>query len=297
MTERFHDIPEHIRDSFERVYDQFDHLISDLKLTDDYFMMLAASAIMPPSYNSGIWQDEFDISSSFDGCSYLERRADFMSNLDNEEKHSYTWSTIINGISVDSLMQLDSTEDNMGSWYWYNMLAEEEQRIRKFIWPELYPEPVMPHYITYTPRPTPVVTLPVVAAEVEKPEPRTDVSEMFGSKDNLFDWIKEQGNSAELTEEMESWKAKKSRLPPNRKRNQIIITNIIKGVCERHLFILAQRIGMVVDIYFPINKITQKQEYAFIEFKSPESVQIAIKNLHGSPLGRQRIFVDIPKTQ
>ena len=294
MTQRFQDIPEHIRDSFERVYDQYDHLVEELQLNEDYFMLLAASAIMPSSNLTADWQEEFGIPSSFDGYSYLERRADFMNNPGNQQDHPFVWNDIVSDISISSLMQLDKVGDNMGSWYWYSLLEEEYMRIRKFIWPDRYPDPI--EEAPVTPRPVASITAAPSSPSVAiKPEPRTDVSEMFGSKDNLFDWIKEQGNSEQLTAEMETWRSNKTKLAPNRKRNQIIITNIIKGVCERHIFILAQRIGAVVDIYFPINKITQKQEYAFIEFKSPESVQIAIENLNGSPLGRQRIFVDIPK--
>lgn len=291
MSDRFQNIPEHIRDSFERVYDQYDHLVDELQLTEEYFMLLAASAIMPPSHMSADWQETFGIPSDFDEYSYLERRANFILNPENETKYPFDWPSIESSISITSLITLDSIEDYMASWYWYSLLEEEEKRIRKFIWPDRYPDPIEEAPAS----PKPVRAAPA-AAPATPAAPRTDVSEMFGSKDNLFDWIKEQGNSEQLTAELESWRSAKPRLAPNRKRNQIIITNIIKGVCERHLFILAQRIGQVVDIYFPINKITQKQDYAFIEFKSPESVKLAIENLHGSPLGRQRIFVDIPKT-
>jgi hypothetical protein len=291
MSERFHDIPEHIRDSFERVYDQYDHLIDDLQLTEEYFMLLAAHNIMPSSSMGNDWYEEFGIPDSFDSYSYLERRAEYIEEKSNMEKHPFDWDAITERIDLGSLMTLDSIEDNMGSWYWYNLLAEEEMRIRRFIWPDRYPKPEpepeakeKPSTITIVPTPTEPVRVV-----------RSDVSELFDSKDNLFDWIKEQGNSEKLTEILEEWRAKKPKLAPNRKRNQVIITNIIKGVAERHIYILAQRIGAVVDIYFPINKVTGKQEYAFIEFKSPESVQLAIEHLHGAPLGRQKIFVDIPK--
>jgi hypothetical protein len=65
-------------------------------------------------------------------------------------------------------------------------------------------------------------------------------------------------------------------------------------VCERHLFIISQNIGTVLDIFFPINKINGKQDKAFIEFKDAKSVNKAIQLLNEMPLGRAIINVAIP---
>jgi hypothetical protein len=284
--------------------------ITKYHLTKDFILLREAY------YNNNIseegsydeWADEFYNFPTTDGSSFVERRLKFLSNPLNKDKYPFEYDMILTTMSVNSLMFLDGIEDNMSSWWYYDELSTEEKRLRRILYPHIAEQEEKEEeerrkeadkykdVIEYSD------DLPEGVrkfnGEYQAVDPDTGIwyktQPEYGYKHNLFVWIKEQGNSEELTEELESWRSMKPKLAPDRKRNQIIITNIIKGVCERHLYIISQLIGPVIDIYYPVHKVTGKQDKAFIEFKKPESVEKAIRLLNHMPLGRAIINVDIP---
>jgi hypothetical protein len=260
------------------------------------------------------WYEEFYNFPTHDQSSFIERRALFLEDFENGEKYPFEYEYIGRCIDISSLMMLDSLTDYGGSWYYYDCLSEFEKQISRKIDPAKWEEYDRQEAEEAAKRKAEEEEKNkrkkvVIEREEHFPEGVRRVNgelqvidsdsgiwyktqEEFGFKPNLFIWIKEQGNSEILTEYLENWRKTKPKLSFTRKRHQIVIKNIIKGVCERHLYALAQRIGVVYDIAFPVNKITGKQDVAFIEFRTPDEVQKAVRLLDKMPLGRATIYVE-----
>jgi hypothetical protein len=265
--------------------------------------------------SAGEWYDEFCNFPTLSKTSFIERRALYLEDLSNYDKNPYEFEYIGRHIDITSLMMLDRVTKYSDSWYYYDCLCEFEKELSRKMDPEKWAEfdrmeaeekkrdeeerkarkkfvtEIEPHFPEGVKR---------VNGELQAIDPESGIwyktQEEFGFKPNLFVWVKEQGNSEVLTEYLENWKKSKPKLSFTRKRHQIRISNIIKGVCERHLYVLAHNIGIVYDIAFPVDK-NGKQPVAYIEFNNLETVQKAIRLLDKMPLGRQIITVEevIPK--
>ena len=260
------------------------------------------------------WYEEFYNFPTPDQSSFIERRELYLDDLSNYDKNPYAFEYIGRHIDISSLMYLDDLTDYKSSWYYYSSLCEFYNQISRKINPEMWEEKDRLEAEEKQKEEERQSMRKVVIEEEEHfPEGVRRVNgelqaidsesgiwyktqEEFGFKTNLFIWVKEQGNSEALTEYMENWKKMRPKLSFARKRHQIRISNIIKGVCERHLYIIAQNIGIIYDISFPVDKYG-KQPIAYIEFNNREAVQKAIRLLDKMPLGRQIITVDevIPK--
>jgi hypothetical protein len=288
--------------------------IYDYYLTPDF--VLARHIYMANKWDhsdANNWYDEFYNFPTHDQSSFIERRALYLEDLANAEKNPVEFEYIGRNIDISSLMMLDSLTGYGGSWYYYDCLCQFYKQLSRKIDPvrweeydrlEAEEEAKRKEEEKEKKRKKVVIEIEKhfpegvrrVNGELQVIDPESGIwyktQEEFGFKPNLFVWIKEQGNSEVLTEYLENWKKTKPKLSFNRKRHQIVIKNIIKGVCERHLYVLAQAMGVVYDIAFPVNKITGKQDVAFIEFKTLEEVQRAIRLLDKMPLGRAIIYVE-----
>jgi len=264
------EIPFHVNDDYY-------HHMEPYGLSEGWLELMFAHRCAPVSnsYIAEEWAYEFEQFPSPHEDSFVERRAAWLENEENREKFPAQYHSIQESADINSLMMLDEIEGCEKEWFWYSELEEYERTLLKFLCPERYPEPVE------EPKKEPV-----------KEEPKE--TRKCGNG-NIFDWILEQGSSTDRGSRHEIWNANKPRLSANRMRHQIVINNLPAGTKEKHLLVLAEEFGAVVDIFFPINRTTGKQDVAFIEYSSPEHVKLAIKDLNQRAMGRSLIIVDVPK--
>ncbi len=290
------------------------NIIKKYNLTEDFITLREAhyNFSLPEEGFHFEWAEEFYQFPTSDNSSFVERRLIFLQNPENKTKYPFQYQSIMDSMGTASLMELDDIEGTIVDWGYYNELGYEESRLFRLFNPALVEQERLEEEVRKESENARKKECgDVIEYSEDLPEgvrlfngiyqavdPETGIwyktQPEYGYKHNLFVWIKEQGNSEELTEELESWRANKPKLSHERKRNQIIITNIIKGVCERHIFIISQNIGTVVDIFYPINKVSGKQDKAFVEFKDTKTVNKAIRLLNEMHLGRSVIYASIP---
>ena len=261
------------------MYDDYYHHMDPYGLSEGWLELMYAYRCAPckNTYLREDWAFEFEQFPSPHEDSFVERRAAWLEKEENRVKFPVEYSIIAESTDINSLMTLDSVEDCMKEWFWYQELAEYENTLLKFLYPERFPEPVE------EPK-----------KESVKEEPKA--ARMCGNG-NLFDWILEQGSSADRDARHEIWKANKPRLSADRMRHQIVLNNLPAGTKDKHLLVLAEEFGAVVDLFFPINRTTGKQDVAFIEYKSADYAKKAIEHLNQRPMGRNVIIVDVPKVR